>query len=55
MKKFQNYPELIKLVKSLAVDDNAKPQKFLNYINKLDAIRGNNFYSLCSEWSELLV
>ena len=54
LEKFQNYPELIKLVQSLKVDNTAKPQDFLNYIQKLDAVRGNNFHSLCPEWSKLL-
>jgi len=54
LEKFQNYPELIKLVQSLKVDNTAKPQDFLNYIQKLDAVRGNDFHSLCPEWSKLL-
>lgn len=54
LEKFKNYPELIVLVQSLKIDDNATPQQFLNYINKLDTIRGNDFHSLCPEWSKLL-
>lgn len=52
--KFQKYPELLQLVNSLKIDDTYRPDKFLNYINKLDAVRGNDFHSLCPEWSKLL-
>jgi hypothetical protein len=55
MKKFKNYPELIVLVQSLRIDDHSKSETFLNYIKKVDAVRGNNFHSLCPEWSKLLV
>jgi hypothetical protein len=53
IEKFKNYPELIALVQSLKID-NTVPTRFLNYIKKLDAVRGNDFHSLCPEWSKLL-
>jgi hypothetical protein len=55
MEKFKNYPELSALVQSLRIDNNAKPETFLDYIEKVDAVRGNDFHTLCPEWSKLLV
>jgi hypothetical protein len=55
MKKFKNRPELTMLVQSLEIDNDATPEKFLNYIKKLDSIRGNDFHTICPEWSKLLV
>jgi hypothetical protein len=54
MEKFKDYPQLTRIVKSLQISDSASAEKFLNYINKLDTIRGNDFHSLCPEWSKLL-
>lgn len=53
--KFQKYPELLQLVNSLKIDDTYRPDKFFDYIHKLDTVRGNDFHSICSDWSKLLV
>jgi hypothetical protein len=52
--KFQNYPQLIKLVNSLVVDPNANHQKFWETVTSLDNIRNNSFKKYCPEWSNLL-
>jgi hypothetical protein len=52
-KKFENHPELIKLINTLSISDNAH-NHFWNTISRLDNIRNTDFKVLCPEWSELL-
>jgi hypothetical protein len=53
IEKFKNYPILLELVNSLEERD-ADHSKFLEYINKLDEIRGSSFNRLCPEFATLL-
>lgn len=53
IEKFKNYPMLLELVNSLKESD-ADHSKFLEYINKLDEIRGTSFSRLCPEFAALL-
>ena len=51
--KYENYPELIGLINS--IPNINKPQTvFIEYIEKLDRIRGTDYRSLHKEWRELL-
>ncbi len=52
--KFQEYPSLIALVNTLQINDNADHKLFWKRIGAIDNIRGNDFKTLCPEWSELL-
>jgi organic radical activating enzyme len=52
-KKFENHPELIKLINTLSISDNPHDH-FWNTISQLDNIRNTDFKTLCPEWSKLL-
>ena len=52
--KFQNYPQLTKIVNGLVIDPTANHQKFWEKITLLDNIRNNSFKKCCPEWSNLL-
>jgi hypothetical protein len=52
--KFNLYPSLLALLKSLKIDDEYCHNNFWNKINKLDLVRNSNFKLLCPEWAELL-
>jgi hypothetical protein len=52
--KFSTYPDLLKLVNSL-VANHDDHDKFWDYIKPLDHIRGQDFTSLCPEWSRLIL
>jgi hypothetical protein len=52
-RKYQNYPELLKLIDPIPAI-NKSQIVFDNYIEKLDKIRGFDYKSLHKEWSELL-
>jgi len=53
IKKYEKYPELLNIVKSLPVID--KPLDIFNdYIQKLDNIRNDDYKKYHSEWAELL-
>ena len=52
-KKFENYPELIKLINTLSIS-NDPHNHFWNTISRLDNIRNADFKVLCPKWSELL-
>lgn len=52
-KKFENHPELLKLINTLSISDNPH-DNFWNNISQLDHVRNTDFKSLCPEWSNLL-
>ena len=52
-KKFNNYPQLTALLQSLSISS-ADHSEFLNWISKLDNIRGHCFNDVAPEWSKLL-
>lgn len=54
LEKFKNYSILLELVNSLK-ESNADHSKFLDYINKLDEIRGTSFSRLYPEFSAALL
>ena len=51
--RFINYPGLLNLVNTIAVNDKFH-DNFWKNITKLDQIRNTNFRELCPEWSTLL-
>lgn len=51
--KFANYPELLKIVKSLTISEDAHTDFWKN-ITALDQIRNSDFKTLCPEWSQLI-
>lgn len=53
MKKFEKYPELIKLITAINISTKSH-DKFLNWISKLDAIRNQSFAQIAPEWHRLL-
>ena len=53
-KKFEKYPSLLGLLKSIPVDNTQNHNTFWNYIQKIDNLRKNNFSDVCPEWSNLL-
>ena len=52
-RKYQNYPELLKLIDSIPAV-NKSQTRFIEYIEKLDAVRGTDYKSSHKEWAELL-
>ncbi len=52
-KRFINYPGLLNLVNTIAVNDKLH-DNFWKNITELDQIRNTNFRELCPEWSTLL-
>jgi hypothetical protein len=53
MKKFEKYPELIKLITAINISTKSHDE-FLNWISKLDAIRNQSFAQIAPEWHRLL-
>ena len=51
--KFQNYPNLTTIAKSLTVSDQSHSQ-FLQWIDKIDHIRNQKFSHVSPEWAKLL-
>lgn len=53
LKKFEKYPELIKLVHSISIKS-GDANEFIQWIEKLDKIRSQQFKSVAPEWAKLL-
>jgi len=54
LEKFCNYPELLPYIEISNVLDNYEPKKFLEYIDKLDVIRGTNWSATFNEFHNVL-
>ena len=52
--KFQDYPQLLALIRSLDIKDSVDHNNFWEYVNQLDSLRNTSFRNMCPEWSELL-
>ena len=52
--RFQNYPNLMELLNSFVVESNYRPESFIDYINKLDQIRGTKYSSIFEEHKLIL-
>jgi len=55
LEKFKNYPSLLELINTLAVNDTYQHTAFFNNIHKIDAIRNTQFEIICPEWNRLLI
>lgn len=49
--RFQPYPELLAILKTIQVEPDYQPTQFLDYVSRLDAIRGTNFLKTFPEYN----
>lgn len=54
IKRFENYKQVTELIMSIPINNSGGHEHFWKTVNAIDKIRGNNFKTLCSEWSSLL-
>jgi organic radical activating enzyme len=54
LEKFEDYPQLTMLVKTLKIDNSTNHANFFSFIEKLDAIRNKSFSKICPEWAQML-
>jgi len=52
--KFQNYPELVDLLKLIQMSQVHNHTEFFDKIKKIDQVRNTYFTDICHEWAQLL-
>lgn len=51
-KRFQPYPELLKILKTIQIENNYRPTRFLDYVTRLDTVRATDFFRTFPEYND---